>query len=346
VKIAKLVKIMDEMEYRNAVQSVLSNVGKLEWNRLGANIGDRRADAFATLKVGSKKKRILLEFRSTGEPRAIAEFAGRLGIKPRDDIYPVMVAPFISDRGRELCERSNVGCIDLSGNAFLKFDSVYINNRGNNNRYKVERKQRNLLSKKSSWVIRAMLGNPNKEWTMQDLSKLSSVSIAQVYKVWESLEADGFIEKRRGSTRLSDASGLLDLLANSYRFSEQAIVGYYSPLKSYDQIFSRLRQLNGCEYALTMGAAAQLILPTVRSTDVNMYVRDCDAVQNALDLEPVEFGGNIYLIEPKDEGVLKNAQLIEGIRVVSNLQLYLDLYNYPQRGREQADAIREKMLGV
>jgi hypothetical protein len=30
---------------------------------------------------------------------------------------------------------------------------------------------------------------------------------------------------------------------------------------------------------------------------------------------------------------------------VSNVQLYVDLYNYPARGREQADFLRERKIG-
>jgi len=36
---------------------------------------------------------------------------------------------------------------------------------------------------------------------------------------------------------------------------------------------------------------------------------------------------------------------IRGIRVVCNTQLYLDLINYPARGREQAEVLRRQKLG-
>lgn len=191
-----------------------------------------------------------------------------------------------------------------------------------------------------------MLNDPKKKWTMQELSNNSFVSLAQVYKVLEGLEADNYVEKKRGAIKLSDPTGLLNLLINYYRYDDQKVMGYYSPFKSYSQVFPKLRQIPECDYAVTLGAAAQLILPAVRSTDVYIYVDKTETVKNALELESVEFGGNVYLITPKDDGILRSAQTIDGVKVVSNLQLYLDLYNYPQRGREQADAIREKILEV
>jgi hypothetical protein len=38
-------------------------------------------------------------------------------------------------------------------------------------------------------------------------------------------------------------------------------------------------------------------------------------------------------------------QVVEGVKVVSDVQLYVDLYNYPARGREQADFLRERKMG-
>ena len=181
---------------------------------------------------------------------------------------------------------------------------------------------------------------------MQELSNDSGASLAQVYKVLDLLQAQNYVIKNRGAIGLADPQGLLTLWATNYKFNEQKITGYYSPIKGYDQIFSELRKLSDQKYALTLGAAAQLVLPVVRSIDVYLYAEAENELKKTLQLEPVEFGGNVYLVTPKDDGVMKSVQIIDGVKLVSNIQLYLDLYNYPQRGREQADAIREKLLGV
>jgi len=77
-----------------------------------------------------------------------------------------------------------------------------------------------------------------------------------------------------------------------------------------------------------------------------MYILDEKIVISVLKLTPVEFGGNVYLIEPPDEGYLMNMQSKDGLKIVSNIQLYLDLYNYPKRGHEQANHLREKVLRI
>jgi hypothetical protein len=63
-----------------------------------------------------------------------------------------------------------------------------------------------------------------------------------------------------------------------------------------------------------------------------------------LDLRPVESGSNVSIYIPYDEGVFYNVQEANGIKIVGNIQLYLDLYNYPARGREQAEFLRREEI--
>ena len=99
------------------------------------------------------------------------------------------------------------------------------------------------------------------------------------------------------------------------------------------------------QYALTLHSGASFIAPYVRYSDVHLYIKnDINKWIQRLDLRPVESGGNIYLIKPYDEGALQNLQTIKGNKIVSNIQLYLDLYSYPKRGREQAEKIREEKI--
>jgi hypothetical protein len=58
----------------------------------------------------------------------------------------------------------------------------------------------------------------------------------------------------------------------------------------------------------------------------------------ALDLKELRNGGNVHLIYPYyKRSVFHGARKIKGYNVVSNLQLYLDLFHFPARGREHAD---------
>jgi len=47
---------------------------------------------------------------------------------------------------------------------------------------------------------------------------------------------------------------------------------------------------------------------------------------------------------PYDEGVFYGTRIVRGVRVVSNIQLFLDLYNVLPRGRKAASQILDLVL--
>jgi hypothetical protein len=62
-------------------------------------------------------------------------------------------------------------------------------------------------------------------------------------------------------------------------------------------------------------------------------------------LKEVVKGANlIFLLPYYKNSVFYDMQKIRNLWVVSDLQLYLDLYNYPIRGLEQAEHLYEKRL--
>ena len=100
---------------------------------------------------------------------------------------------------------------------------------------------------------------------------------------------------------------------------------------------------NPCGYALTLHTGANLITNYVNTKIVYCYLKGdtFDDVsldlRQTLDLKELKNGGNFCLIKAYyKNGVFLNNQAIKGYNVVSSLQLYLDLYHFPQRGRDHA----------
>ena len=58
-----------------------------------------------------------------------------------------------------------------------------------------------------------------------------------------------------------------------------------------------------------------------------------------LDLKEVENGANVMLLGPYDEGVFYGTKVIDDIRIVSPIQIYLDLRSYKGRGGEAAEVL-------
>ncbi|MEE8400609.1 MAG: type IV toxin-antitoxin system AbiEi family antitoxin, partial [Candidatus Hydrothermarchaeaceae archaeon] len=155
--------------------------------------------------------------------------------------------------------------------------------------------------------------------------------------------------KEKKAVKIKDPGRLLDNWSGVYDFSTNKMHSFYSYVKEPVKMMKKIGDASeniGAEYAMTMHAGASLVAPFVRFTDVHFYIRGrVERWVKELDLRPVEFGGTIHLIEPSDSGIFYRTQNIEDIVTVSNIQLYLDLYNYPARGREQAEFLRKEKIG-
>jgi len=332
-----------------AINDLLSEIGHIQIQKENlSNISPVNyvIDLVITIKYNGKKYKILAEIKSNGEPRIISQVSNKLkNAASSMNGYPVIIAPYISERGRKLCKELNLGFIDLVGNAYLRFDGILIDRWGKRNSNRERRVQKKLFSTKATWIIRKMFTEPDHSWTTMQLAEEAMVSTGYVNRVVNRLSKEGFVEKSWGNIRLINPGELLDYWRDNYNVNNQKTFGYYCPFKEQKKIFNQLKRIPEMNYALTLGAAASIIAPRVRSTDVYIYfIGETTYIKNQLELTPVEFGGNVYLIEPADRGNLFDLQYIKELTIVSNLQLYLDLYNYPMRGKEQADYLREKHM--
>lgn len=156
--------------------------------------------------------------------------------------------------------------------------------------------------------------------------------------------------------KLKKSSELIDEWAEAYSEIDQQKFNFYSFRKTFPEMLSLLVETareNELEYALSFFSGAEVVAPFVRGTDkLQFYVREFEAVQKFkefLELEEVEKGANVEIYLPYDEGVFCKSQVLDyksvnGVQVVSNVQLYMDLFNNPGRGAEQAEHLRELKL--
>jgi hypothetical protein len=149
--------------------------------------------------------------------------------------------------------------------------------------------------------------------------------------------------------RLTNSSKIIEILSKEYNFNNNRFLGFYSfekdPVSLIKKIAEEGKRMS-LPYALTQHAGASLVAPYVRFNDVNLYVKEQD-IQNwvkALNLKETELGGNVNLIIPKYKWFFDEIQTINGINILKDELLYLDLINYPKRGKEQAEFLKEQRL--
>ena len=312
--------------------------------------GGLRPDTIVTIKNGEKERQILVEAKMSAEPRylrhaiiQLQQFLEKLSIP-----YGVILAPSISERGRKICEGNNVGYVDLAGNAHVKFDGIYIKTAAQRAAKRRRGRTKTLFAPVSTRLIRALLVEPKRAWKLKELAETVHMSIGQAHKVKQELFNHEFIEfdlKKR--LVLKDPSGLLNAWREVYRYENNEPRSLFS-LDKISVLEKRVKQCCDTKkigYALTLFTGADRYAPFVRHSMTAFYCAgNIEALQQELDLKPVDSGANIFLLTPYDEGVFYGLQEVEGYQVVSAVQLYLDLYGYGGRGREQAEFLREKLL--
>ncbi len=311
----------------------------------------RTVDIAVKTRYKNKDTIFVIEVKSIGEPRHIEQAITQVKLLSKEipNSYPVVASSFISETSREICKKLNVGYIDLLGNIYVDLPYIHIEKESKKTRQVEKKKQKQLFSPVATRIIRSLLLEPSEQWTIQSLSEKSKVSLGYTHRIVEKLIDKKFLERNKDHKLiLIDKSSLLDSWRDIYTFKINKIHSYYTFEKNKNSLFNKIKktsQLIESQYALTLHSGAAFIAPYVRYTDVHLYIKNnMDKWVKKLDLRPVESGANIYLIEPYDEGVMQNLQIIKGNKIVSNIQLYLDLYSYPKRGREQAEKIREEKI--
>ena len=304
-----------------------------------------------TLNLKGEEKRIVVEVKSSAEPRYLRESFEQLKklIVHSASAYGLFIVPAISERSRKICEYNDVGYIDLQGNAFVKFEGVFIKTTATNKEVRKRGRTKSLFAPVSTRLIRVLLAEPQRSWKLQELTKVAHLSLGQTHKVKQELLDQEFIDSVRGKGLfLKDASGLLNAWQQKYDFEKNVAIPLFS-LDKIPVIEEKIRQYCASRkigYAFTLFSGASKLAPFVRYNVVAFYFAgDQEELQRELNLKPVDSGANILLLSPYDEGVWYRLQENQGCKIVSTIQLYLDLFSYGGRGREQAEFIREKLLG-
>jgi hypothetical protein len=209
---------------------------------------------------------------------------------------------------------------------------------------------KNVFADKATLVARKMLINPKKKWVVRNFTGQGQLSLGMAQEVLDTMEKRGYVERikkgPRSYTVLTNKENLIADWLKAYQFDLNKIYTYYTPDRD---ILKRIKEhLKDDQYALTMHTGANLITTFVKTEDVSFYLHSSDrnkdilALRQKLGLKELVRGGNIHIIKPfYKTTVFLNKQKIKGLNVVSNLQLYLDLYNFQPRGREHAEYFKK-----
>jgi len=332
--------------------AVLTAIPDLKVKQVSAEPGssDRGVDYDLLISFGREKFKIAVEVKSSGEPSILRRSAAWLknvpGKNKRD--HAIIVAPFISKEGATICRNMGVGFIDLSGNCLLTLNGLYIERTGNPNKFKKPREIQSLFSPKSSRVVRCLLSDPKRSWTLKGLSTETGVSIGLIHRIATALENNFFAKKELRAFKLEDPARLLEAWREEYFRRAPRWTRYVVRFPSIQESMTKLKSAanhHSVRYAFTGPGGASLISSYLAPTAVHLYVDVLrEEFLEEIKADQVSSEGNLLIKVVEQENEFIGSRQVKAFYVVSDLQLYLDLWAMGGRGQEAAEELRRGRL--
>jgi len=268
-----------------------------------------------------------------------------------EGLIPIVVGKYLSPDRRKQCQEGGVYFLDLSGNVFLEYGGLYIERIGFPNRFPEKRRGRGPFSDKASLILRAAFSDVKKVWGVRELAQSIGLDPGFVSRMAKELEKRNYVSRIDSKLKLRDPKSLLEDWVREYDYKRNQEVRFFCLAKGPEEIIDKLvaaRILDDIPYALGLHAGANLVTPYAVYNEVHIYIQNKGSINRLVEklkLRETGEGANlIFLLPCYKHSIFYDKQRIRNMWVVSDLQLYLDLYNFPIRGLEQAEHLYEKRL--
>jgi len=192
---------------------------------------------------------------------------------------------------------------------------------------------------------------------LAQLAKLAAVSPPLVYRWAAAMEHSGYLSKQMGKVPiLENLNALLaewrsrNRLIHNSPIACSPLFAEHADASFHEDFVNRLRHLpdNVLPCALSGHQACRLYrLKHSEARSIHLYfsgepsviMKHLQLAESAAPMAPV------ILLQPRyRRSIFGGVSRVDGVPVCDILQVYLDLYQLPDRGREQADFVRERML--
>lgn len=260
--------------------------------------------------------------------------------------HPLLVTVHLPEAFVQECRSRGVSCLDLNGRVWIKAPGLIIDRNvpSSSVRYRLAAAEIRFFAPKSARLARTLLHTPDRTWRQSDLANITGLSQGLLSRLLNHAVRQGWVEGKRGDWKLALADALLDAWEQEDRFSKRVTLRQYSTLEpDLPTIARQLVERTHGELVFTQWFAGGLRYPYADVPIVSAYRREfpTDEEQRALNYREVYDGGKVRILIPRDDGVFRTIQRIEGFPLVSDAQIYLDLIRAGLRGPDQAKALRE-----
>lgn len=313
-------------------------------------------DVLARISASGQPHVLVCEVKANGQPRfvrsALLQLRAHLAQLGKNTTA-VLIAPYLSQDARRLCQEQDVGFLDLEGNARIVFDGVFIERSVSSKPPSDRRALRSLFKPKSAQILRVMLREPSRAWRTIELAEAADVSLGHVSNVRTALLDREWAHVAPDGLSLIDPDAVLDAWRDAYDALAGRHQSFYTTLHggAFDEAartaFATSVDHMDVNVVFASFSAARWFAPYGRSGTQYFYANDYGfhRLHAILKLSPAARGENVTLVLPNDPGVFRDiVEPAPGILCTSPVQTYLDLAAAGERGREAADHLRREKL--
>lgn len=314
-------------------------------------------DFLVRVKVGTSLFDLLVEVLDDATPRKVQTAVLQLEHHLREQHthhhpqHLVVMAPWFSEASREVCRKHRVGYVDFSGNCRLTFGTVYLERSHPTKKPGGEtRRAVKLFTPKTARILRKMLSEPRRWWTVQDLALQAQVSLGRASSFKRQLSEENLLTQEDLGFRLQDPESLLMRWMKEHQGDTEMQTVKLHALHSRKTLEEHLRTLQTrwpSLVALRSASAADHQAPFLRHPTlfVCLGTEALQAFKTELKLREVDRGENIEVrVIQGDDLTFDHDVTPNGQSLTHPIVTLLDLTELGERGQEAAHHLLEHFL--
>jgi len=331
-----------------------------------------KIDVVLALEVRGRPVQMIVEAKANGYPRDIKTASEQLLYLQRvlvqdpsalsTPVHAMVIAPTISPGGREVARSRGIGYWDETGSLYMELPGgVYYLDRppsraADRSPARADGQSlRNPYRGKAQQVLHALLLELDRPWHVQELAEQAGVSLSTAHNVLIFLERQLWVEKQGTGPRavrlLREPGPLLDAWAAAHSLEGYAFHRFHRWTRTPAALRREVADIlgdQGIDYALTLASGAALVAPHLSANEqLSVLIpptADIGRIASEAALTPADTGATVVFMVSQDRSPLLFRQGVDGVFVASPVQLYLDLWAWPMRGKEQARYLRAELL--
>jgi hypothetical protein len=258
-----------------------------------------------------------------------------------NDASTLLVADYLSPIARDRLMAAGVSYLDFTGNIRIALNKpgLFIELRGaDTNPAPTDKGTRSLKGGAAARIVRSLCDN-RPPIGIRELAQRTGTNPGYVSRVVALLEQEDVIGRDKSGRLITVKwQDLLRRWAQDYALMRSNRFALFLEPRGTEAFTRRLRSFKD-RYAITGSRAVPRGAEFAPARTITCYVPSIEQAATALDLRPIDSGGNVLLVEPFDQVVWERMREGDSLSLVAVSQCAVDLMTGTGREPSEAEAL-------